>query len=104
MEIKELKEFAKNSHQRIKKMIGLDGRELVFAHMIKLGEEFGEVNEEFLRSQNCCRKAKLTKENNLGHELADVIIVSSIIAESLGIDIEKSLSEKMKIVEERDKE
>jgi len=101
MEIKELKEFAEKDNKRLKKRNQTSEKESILTNAIKLGEEVGEVNDEILKYFGYQRKEKLEKKNELSHEIADVIIVASVLAESLGIDIEKALKDKMKKVDER---
>jgi NTP pyrophosphatase (non-canonical NTP hydrolase) len=101
MEMKDLQKFAKEESERLKKRMGYGDKEFILTNAIKLGEELGEVNEEVLKYFKYARKEKMVKENELAHEIADVLIVSTILAESLGIDIEGALKEKIKIAEER---
>jgi|APSaa5957512622_1039677.scaffolds.fasta_scaffold02637_4 NTP pyrophosphatase (non-canonical NTP hydrolase) len=100
MDIEKIKEFAKRRNEIIGKKLNLNSKELVLAHAVKLGEEAGELNEEVLNFLNYQMRDKMKGENNAEHELADVILVVSILAESMNMDIEKGLEEKMKIIEE----
>lgn len=97
MKIKDLQKFAKKDHKRVGERLGLGKNELILAHAVKLGEELGELNEEVLKNLKCQMRDKPIEENGLEHELADVIIVASV----LGIDIEKALKEKMEKVDKR---
>jgi len=101
MEIKELQEFVKKYNERMKKRNQTLEKESILTNTIKLSEEVGEVSDEVLKYFSYQRKEKLEKNNELSYELADVIIVSSVLAEFLGIDIEKALKEKMKEVDEK---
>lgn len=104
MEIKELVKFGKKDNERLKKRNGTSEKEAILTNTIKLSEELGEVSEEVLKYFSYQRKDKMEKKNELSHEIADVIIVSSVLAASLNIDLEKALEEKMKKVDERYKE
>ena len=77
-------------------------RERLYSRTIKLTEEVGELCNEILASQKDQRKEKL-KDNtkDLEEEFADVVITTILLALTAGIDIEKSLEEKMKKIEER---
>lgn len=101
MEIKDLKEFVKKDIQRLKKKYPYTQKEFALVNSIKLGEEVGELNQEILKKFNYQRKREIKSE--LDQEIADVIIVASILAESLDIDIEKALKEKIKKIESREK-
>jgi len=60
-------------------------------HFMKLVEELGEIAE-------CLNKNKLDK---IGHEIADVFILTAALAFSLGIDLALVASEKFAIVDAR---
>jgi len=71
--------------------------ELIFARMIKLMEEVGELSNEVLASNGDQRAEKLATydRQNLAHEIADVVIVALLLAKSLDIDVEEALGAKM---------
>ena len=69
--------------------------------LAKLTEEVGEVSDELLKSFSYARKHKLEKENNLKNEIADVIIVTLLLAKNMNIDIDNALREKIKKIEAR---
>ena len=101
MELNDLKDFAKREHKRLMERDKITGKESTLSYAIKIGEEVGELDEEILKHFGFARKEKMEKENNLSHELADVILVSTLIAESLNIDIEKALKEKIEKIDNR---
>lgn len=82
---------------------GQTQREKLYARTIKLNEEVGELCEEILAHNNDQRKDKLENKskNNIAHEIADVLIVTLLIAETLQIDSNKALEEKIKKVDKR---
>ena len=99
--MKKLQEFAKAESKRLREIIECTDKEFALFNAIKLGEEVGEVNNEILKHFKAGRKNKLKQEQNLESELADVMIVLSIIAEDMNINLEKAIEEKIKIIEER---
>ena len=97
----ELLEFAKLETGRIKSKFNLTNKELTLATTIKLGEEVGELNREVLKHFGYARKKHMEMKNELSHEIADVMITSSIVAQSLNIDIGSALKEKMEKITKR---
>jgi len=77
--------------------------ERLYARTIKLNEEVGELCEEILAHNNDQRKDKLDNksENDLAHEIADVLITTLLIAESLKIDPNKALEQKIEKINKR---
>jgi NTP pyrophosphatase (non-canonical NTP hydrolase) len=67
----------------------------VYAQVVKLGEEVGELNEAILAHFSRQRSSKSVKDYNIAAELADIIIVAYIIGHSLGIDVQKALQQRM---------
>ena len=100
MDFKELQKFIKLEDRRIKRYFnGLEDKDkMILARTVKLSEEVGELAAEVLAHHNWQRQEKLDRRANedLGHEVADVIITTFLLADTLEIDIEKSLREKMK--------
>lgn len=70
---------------------------------IKLSEEVGEFNEQLLWYRWYGRKEKIEKysQEDMEHEMADIIFSALMLAKSLNIDVNKSLSNKMKKIKER---
>ena len=103
MTLKELKEIIKWETDRLTKAHPGSKRDHIFWATLKISEESGEVVEQVLASEGFQRQHKLDayKEQDLAHELADVMLVTMILAERLGIDIEEALKEKIEIVEKR---
>jgi len=102
----EIKKFAEVEAKRIEKLFGKSNEEMILVDAVKLSEEVGEVMNEILNYLRLQRKEKLdTKEKvkeNLASELADIVLVSNIIAKRTGIDLFASLKNKMDVVKRRD--
>ncbi|MBP9747892.1 hypothetical protein KBD13_03095 [Patescibacteria group bacterium] len=77
--------------------------EIVFARMIKLMEELGELSNEVLASNGDQRADKLVAydRQNLAHEVADVLIVTLLLAKSLDIDVKQALEAKIDKIRRR---
>lgn len=107
MQLKELMKFIKKEDKRIKIRFGnyKDKEKLLLARTVKLTEELGELCDEVLSFNSMQRPEKLEKRNvdNLYGEFADVLMATLLLAEAMGVDVEKALKEKMKKLEERHK-
>jgi len=106
MERKELNIFIKEQAQRLKDYyaeLNLDEQNIILAGTVKLTEELGELCQEILAHQSIQRKEKLHSyaKENLEAEFADVIITPLILAEWMGIDIEKALEKKIEKIKKR---
>lgn len=104
MEFKDLLKFIKKEDKRIRKKFGkgVTQRERILFRMVKIGEEYGELCESILAFNKLQRQEKPDKENtDLSGELADVIITTLLLAESLGIDIQEVLKRKMEAIDKR---
>lgn len=78
-------------------------REILLAQTVKLTEETGEVADAVLKSLNEQREEKYydDKSTDLGAELADVIIVCSLLAKTANIDMDTALKNKMNEISKR---
>jgi NTP pyrophosphatase (non-canonical NTP hydrolase) len=101
MDIKELKEFAKETEDKLSKYYNKTKEELVVFHALKIGEETGELFEQVLNHHNIQRKEKTIDKEEIGEEIADVLLSTLVLAHSLNIDIKKELDSKMKKNRER---
>ncbi len=101
MEIKELKEFAKETEDKFIRYYNKTKEELIPFHALKIGEEAGELFEQVLNHHNIQRKEKTINKEKMGEEIADVLLAAIVLAQSLNIDIEKELDNKMKKNRER---
>jgi NTP pyrophosphatase (non-canonical NTP hydrolase) len=105
VELRSLLRFIEAEDERLKKRYGsyLNKEEVILARTVKLGEEFGELCEMVLAYNSLQRKQKLNihDRENLPEEFADVIITTLLLAETMNIDIEKALEEKMQTLNHR---
>lgn len=96
MDLQELKEFAAEQHRLLIKHYTAKGNQpSVYATLAKVVEEVGELSEAMLTADALQRSEKLGKQTKLEYEVADVIISTLILAQALGVDIEKALDEKI---------
>jgi NTP pyrophosphatase (non-canonical NTP hydrolase) len=102
MELDELIEFAKKEHERLVTHFNTkDNPRTRYTMFAKLVEEVGELSEALLKSDSLQRPDKLKDKADLEQELADVILVSLILAKQLDVDIKKALEDKIKKIKER---
>jgi len=104
MEFKDLLKFIKKEDRRLKKKYGKGvlQRERILFRTVKLGEEYGELCESILAVNKIQRQEKPDKANtDLAGEIADVVITTLLLAESLGINIEEALKRKMEELDKR---
>lgn len=75
----------------------------VFARVMKLVEELGELSDEILTSMNLQRKSKIAQfsEQNIEDELADIFASLVLLAIELDVDLEKVMLRKIKFTRER---
>ncbi|MGE0792578.1 MAG: MazG nucleotide pyrophosphohydrolase domain-containing protein [Candidatus Woesearchaeota archaeon] len=100
--MKEILDFVKEEHKRKTKHYCLeDNSKTKYTILAKLMEEVGELSEAILTIDSLQRTNKLSKKIDLEGELADVILVTFVLAEELKVDISKSLKNKMKKVKSR---
>lgn len=104
MEMQELLRFSERVNQEIlERNKNSTPTELVFARMVKVTEEVGELASEVLASQGDLRKEKLEKrdDESLGDEIADVLITTLMLAASLNVDVPGALARKIAKIEKR---
>ena len=106
MTIDEFMTFCREQNEVIKDKYGMtDETILALAHVAKLTEECGELSEKVLGRLNLQRKVKLEEtKKNLADEIADVILVVGILAESMDISVEEALKKKIVTLEQRNNE
>jgi len=75
----------------------------ILTKTVKLNEEVGELCNDILSILRLQRKAKLEKfdKRHIYQEFADVIITTIQLASVAGVDIERAVVDKMKVIEER---
>lgn len=99
--------FANVQKQSLKAMYGLrTDADLANVCALKLQEEVGEVVEAYLTLRDLQRPEKMAgtasvRLSVLGGELADVIIVVSILAACLGIKLEQAVAVQIRSINAR---
>ncbi len=69
----------------------------ILTKTVKLSEEVGELSNDILASLSLQRKSKLEEfeKSNLYEEFADVILSTSALANSLGVDLDRAVKAKL---------
>lgn len=105
LKLEELQKFIKTENKRLAKFYSsrLDPQKKTLAWTIKLMEELGELCREILTLYDIQRKEKIAikDDKKIAEELADVIIVTLLLADNIDIDIYKSLEDKIKKIKKR---
>lgn len=80
-----------------------DSDRRILAQAVKLSEEVGELCEEVLGHLSLQRKPKLDarKNGNLEKEFADVIVVTLLLANTMGVDVKEGLERTIEKVNKR---
>lgn len=80
-----------------------DEKARVFARVLKLNEELGELSDEILTSMNLQRQAKLDQfdTQNLTDEYADVLACVLSLGIELKVDIEAAITRKIEYTQKR---
>lgn len=75
----------------------------VFARIMKLVEELGELSDEILTSMNLARDSKIAKfsRENMEDEFADVLGSLILLAIELDVDVEKVMRKKIAFTRDR---
>lgn len=105
MNIKNLQEKIKVLNQKTRphyKLYSQTEKEIL-TKTVKLNEEVGELCNDVLSILQLQRKAKLEKfdKRNIYQEFADVIITTVQLAVAAGVDVERALGDKLKVIEEK---
>lgn len=104
MEMDELLEFTSQENERLRAYhSGLDEDNAPLIQTVKLNEEIGELCDSILAYDSLQRSEKLVvfEEQDIDEEVADVIITTLLLADTIDVDIEVALENKIKAVEER---
>lgn len=105
MTLNDLKNFIEIESGRLEKCYGKcgDKEKLIFARMVKVTEEVGELCSEVLAKCDLQRPGKIKDHSHekLSEELADVLITTLLLANSLDVDVENSLKKKIEKIEKR---
>ena len=105
MNLKNLQERVSNLEDKTKTKYVVESpkeREIL-AKTVKLNEEVGELCNDILGILKLQRKSKLDKfdKRNIYQEFADVIIVTTQLALAAGVDLERAINDKLKLIEGR---
>lgn len=75
----------------------------ILTKTVKLNEEVGELCNDILSILRLQRRAKLEKfdKRHVYQEFADVIITTMQLASVAGVDIERAVNDKLKVIEQR---
>ncbi len=75
----------------------------IFARIMKLVEELGELSDEILTSMNLQRQSKIAQftRENMEDELADVVASVVLLANELDIDLETVMQRKIEFTRDR---
>lgn len=105
MKLSKLQEKAKELNEKTRLHYKLDTQEEkdILTKTIKLNEEVGELCNDILGILKLQRKAKMEKfdRRNIYQEFADVIITTMQLASTAGVDIERAVVDKLKVIEKR---
>lgn len=108
MDVHDLTTFATLQEKRFKLLDGGKHTDLerTYAQLVKLGEEYGELCEAIMADVGHQRPEKLAEHehDHIALEMADVIIVTFILAERLKVDLPDALKRKIDIIHERFKD
>ena len=74
---------------------------LAYAAVTKLSEEMGELSEAVLQSFQRQRKTKTIENEAVSKELADLLVVSLLLAHQFDIDINSALKDKINHLSQR---
>ncbi|NPE26850.1 hypothetical protein HNV12_02500 [Methanococcoides sp. SA1] len=101
MEMKELLDFIRKQNGILDNRYyeGYSDRSKALERVLKVNEEFGELCDEILKKNGSSRKGE--SDNEISHEVADVLICVLLLADSLNVDIEKGLEEKVAKIKKR---
>ncbi|MCL4417204.1 MAG: hypothetical protein M1268_00755 [Patescibacteria group bacterium] len=105
MNLKNLQEEIKLSNEKTRphyKLYSQTEKEIL-TKTVKLNEEVGELCNDILAILRLQRRAKLEKfdKKHIYQEFADVIITTIQLASISGVDIQRAVKDKMRIIEER---
>lgn len=80
-----------------------NSQQRVFARIMKIVEELGELSDEILTSMNLQRGSKIDKfsHQNIEDEFADVLASLVLLAVELDIDIEEVMKRKIEYTHKR---
>ena len=105
MEVGEIVDFLDWENKRVEKASGKTNEELILPRALKIGEEYGEFINEFLKIYGWQRKDKMinpeTVKKDMEEELVDIIISTFLTGRRLGVDIEDIIEKKIEKIKGR---
>ncbi len=103
MKFKKLLDFIEFENNRaISYSKYIKDRERPYIRTVKLMEEIGELCNEIIAYGNYQRKEKQAfSKTNLEEEFADVVIVTLMLAKTLGVDISRGIENKIEKINKR---
>lgn len=105
MDFKELEKKVKEITKRTQPDYSIKSKreQEILAKTVKLSEEVGELCNDVLGILKLQRKSKLDNfdKENIYQEFADVVISLMSLASSAGVDIERAIHDKLKMIEMR---
>ncbi|MFB6266480.1 MAG: hypothetical protein ABEI31_02370, partial [Halodesulfurarchaeum sp.] len=105
MELGDLQSFLEAENRRLLETLdGLTRENIALAQTVKLSEEVGELSRAILACESLQRERKEGEEEvnqDVAGELADVVITTFLLAESVDVDVEDELEQKVTEIEER---
>lgn len=102
MNLSKLLEFSNEEHAHISKKYGFSNKgDAIYPMMLKLTEEVGELSEAILHFKSLQRKSKLDNPNDIGGELADVILTAINLSIAFEMDITEELKKKIQRIKSR---
>jgi len=97
--IKDMQRQLKNKERDLRiRFVSLTKKEKdILAKNVKLAEEIGELSNDILSSLSLQRKSKLLKFNkhNLYEEFADIVLATTTLANTLGVDLNRAINNKL---------
>jgi len=101
MEIKDLQRKVDEINIYFDRKFGDERRDMM--HLVKIGEEYGELCEAMLAEAGLQRDEKIDAHTleNVNEELADVIIAAITLARRRDIDLESMILDKLQKVEDK---
>lgn len=105
MDFDELNDFADWESRRLADYYKKTNEEMVFPTAIKLSEEVGELMDEVLKHSGIQRKEKMESKDvaigKIAEEFADVVLVATLLAKRLGVDVAHAIEAKIDKVRAR---
>ena len=102
MDFEEMNGFLRQENERLLDSLpGLSEDNIALAQSVKLSEEVGELGTAVLDAHQLQRPREETTDKELAMEIADVLITAMLLGETLGVDIEQALEQKMERIDTR---